>query len=397
MITLQSAEKALKDVYLDVVANQLNMNANPLLGKIKQTTSDVWGKKIIKAISFGINGGIGAGAVDGLLPEASGTSYLNFQAELKNLFGKIEISDKAIRSSTTNTGAFVNLLNNEMENLIKSSSFNLGRMLYGDGSGVLTTIDTATTSEEQGQKTYRVTSTNKLMEGMIVNFVNKTTGEIISGANTKNKIVYVDRINKKVVFDKVSNISLTGNEGLVIQDSFGKEITGIGKIFSADSTLYGVDRGEHKWLNPYDITLNGEFSEIAMQEVLDLQEETYGTEVDFIACSANVRRMYQEYLNTFKRNIDVMELNGGYKAISYNGIPVVADRFVEDGEMLFLNTKDFTLHQLCDWEWLQGDDGKILKQNSNYATYSATLVKYAELICDRPCAQARLKGIVKTA
>ena len=92
-----------------------------------------------------------------------------------------------------------------------------------------------------------------------------------------------------------------------------------------------------------------------------------------------------------------MELNGGYKAISYNGIPVVADRFVEDGEMLFLNTKDFTLHQLCDWEWLQGDDGKILKQNSNYATYSATLVKYAELICDRPCAQARLKGIVKTA
>ena len=39
MITLENAEKALKDVYLDVVANQLNMNANPLLGKIKQTTS----------------------------------------------------------------------------------------------------------------------------------------------------------------------------------------------------------------------------------------------------------------------------------------------------------------------------------------------------------------------
>ena len=153
MITLESAEKALKDVYLDVVANQLNMNSNPLLGKIKQSTGDVWGKKIIKAISFGINGGIGAGSEDGALPNASGTSYLNFQAELKNLFGKIEISDKAIRSSSSNTGAFVNLLNNEMENLIKSSSFNLGRMLYGDGSGILAKIDQTTSSEEQTAKT----------------------------------------------------------------------------------------------------------------------------------------------------------------------------------------------------------------------------------------------------
>ncbi len=393
MITLESAEKALKDVYLDVVANQLNMNSNPLLGKIKQSTGDVWGKKIIKAISFGINGGIGAGSEDGALPNASGTSYLNFQAELKNLFGKIEISDKAIRSSSSNTGAFVNLLNNEMENLIKSSSFNLGRMLYGDGSGILAKIDQTTSSEEQTAKTYKVDSTNKLMEGMIVNFVNTTNGASISGAKPNCKIVYVDRINKKVVLDQQSTITLTGVEGLVIQDSFGKEITGLGKIFSADSTLYGIDRTAYKWLNPYDITLSGEFSEISMQEVLDLQEETYGTEVDFIACSAGVRRLYQAYLNSYKRNIDIMELNGGYKAISYNGIPVVADRFVDDEEMYFLNTKDFTLHQLCDWEWLQGDNGRILKQNANYATYSATLVKYAELICDRPCAQARLKGI----
>ena len=394
MITLENAEKALKDVYLDVVANQLNMNANPLLGKIKQSTGDVWGKKIIKAISYGINGGIGAGDEDGALPLASGTSYLNFQAELKNLFGKIEISDKAIRTSSSNSGAFVNLLNNEMENLIKSSSFNLGRMLYGDGSGVLAKLETTTTADEQAAKTYKVSSTNKLMEGMVVNFVNVNTGASVSGASQNSKIVYVDRINKTITLDKVSNVTLTGSEGIVVQDSFGKEITGIGKIFGGDATLYGVDRTANKWLYPYDITISGELTETAMQEVLDLQEEAYGTDVDFIGCSSKVRRLYQEYLSSFKRNIDIMELNGGYKAISYNGIPVVADRFIEDGEMFFLNTKDFTLHQLCDWEWLQGDDGKILKQNANYATYSATLVKYAELICDRPCAQARLKGII---
>ena len=59
MVTLSSAENALKSVYLGVVANQLNVNANPLLGKIKQSTKDVWGKEIRKMAPYGINGGIG--------------------------------------------------------------------------------------------------------------------------------------------------------------------------------------------------------------------------------------------------------------------------------------------------------------------------------------------------
>ena len=56
--------------------------------------------------------------------------------------------------------------------------------------------------------------------------------------------------------------------------------------------------------------------------------------------------------------------------------------------MFLLNTDDFALYQLCDWEWLEDEDGKILKQSPGKAAYSATLVKYAELICKKPCGQA---------
>ena len=137
MVTLSTAENALKTVYLGVVSDQLNINSNPLLAKIKQSTADVWGKEIRKLAPFGINGGIGAGTEDGSLPTANGNNYVQFVSTLKNLYGTIEISDKAIRSSENNAGAFVNLLNAEMEGLIKASNFNLSRMLYGDGSGVL--------------------------------------------------------------------------------------------------------------------------------------------------------------------------------------------------------------------------------------------------------------------
>src|SRR5574344_1098853 len=119
MVTLESADNALKKVYLEVISNQLNTASNPLLTKIEKTTRDVWGKEIVKVAPFGINGGIGAGDEAGTLPLSAGNNYVKFTTELKNLYGKIEISDKAIRASENSVGAFVNLLNAEMDGLIK--------------------------------------------------------------------------------------------------------------------------------------------------------------------------------------------------------------------------------------------------------------------------------------
>ena len=48
MVTLSSADKALKTFYLGVLADQLNVGVNPLLAKIEHTTADVWGKEVKK-------------------------------------------------------------------------------------------------------------------------------------------------------------------------------------------------------------------------------------------------------------------------------------------------------------------------------------------------------------
>ena len=63
--------------------------------------------------------------------------------------------------------------------------------------------------------------------------------------------------------------------------------------------------------------------------------------------------------------------------------------------MYLLNTEDFRLHQLCDWQWLEGENGRVLHQVASKACYTATLVKYAELMCCRPCGQAMLSGITE--
>ncbi len=390
MVTLTTAENALKTVYLGVVSDQLNINANPLLAKIKHSNADVWGKEIRKLAPYGINGGIGAGSEDGSLPKASGNKYVQFVSTLKNLYGTIEISDKAIRASQNNAGAFVNLLNAEMEGLIKASTFNLSRMLYGDGSGFLTKNYTG----GNGQTNWIMPDNiNNFMEGMVIRFYSEDAEdyEQFTGPVT---ITSIDRVEGKVYFNKTFGSPLDPvTEWPVVQDSYGMEITGLGKIFGSDDMLYGVSRSTNKWMKPYVQTGVGEITDVVIQKAIDTLDENTGSTVDFITCSSAVKRAYQSYLSGFKRNVDVMDLQGGYKAISYNGIPLVSDRFVGKNDMYLLNTKEFTMHELCDWQWLEGDDGKIIRQVAGHPTYTATLVKYADLICDKPNGQAKLSGI----
>ncbi len=389
MITMTTADDALKSAYLGVVSEQLNTAINPLLAKIKQSTQDVWGKEIRRLAQYGLNGGVGAGDEDGTLPEAAGNNYEQFVLTLKNLYGTIEISDKAIRASENSSGAFVNLLNAEMEGLLKASSYNFGRMLFGDGSGILATVTSITNG------VIAVDKVKNLVEGMVVDF-RSADGETISGA-TQRRIVAVDRVYKTFTVSGTQlNETLVPSDSIItVQGSFNQEITGLGAIFKESGSIYGLDRGTHKWLVPYIKNSVGEISETAIQTAIDYLDENAGSRVNFIICSSGVKRAFQNHLSTYKRNIDVLELNGGYKALSYNGIPIISDRFCPEGTMYLLNTDDFILHQLCDWKWLEGEDGKVIKQVADKPVYKATLVKYADLICSRPCGQAMLTGITE--
>ena len=388
MVTMTSADKALKTLYLGAVAEQLNTEVNPLLTAIKQTTTDVWGKEVRRLVKYGVNGGVGAGDEDGDLPSAAGNNYEQLVSTLKNLYGTIEISDKAIRASERDVGAFVNLLNAEMEGLVKSSSFNFGRMLYGDGTGKLATV--------KGVSANVITcdTVQNVFEGMLIDV---KTANLADTTVSSRRVIAVDRVAKSIT---VNGGAITTTEApvgsiITVQGSANKEITGLGAIFGDSATLYGLDRSANKWLIPYKHENVGEISETVIQKAIDELDDNYGSKVNFIVCSSGVKRAFQKYLSSYKRNLDVMELKGGYKALSYNGIPIVSDRFCPEGTMFLLNTDDFALHQLCDWKWLESEDGKVLRQKAGKPTYTATLVKYADLICTRPCGQAMLSGITE--
>lgn len=385
-VNLTNADNALKTVYLDVITEQLNNNANAFLASIEKSTEDVFGKDVKKLVIHGLNGGVGAGTEDGNLPKADGNKYLQLTSTLKNLYGVIEISDKAIRASENNSGAFVSLLNAEMDGLIKSSVYNFNRMLFGNGDGKIANYDGAL------DDSLIIDNFNNVFEGMYIDVYDKNNTLVVGGT----RINIVDKKNNVIRIDGMIASGATESGYIVMQGSKNKEITGLGAIFDEDRyELYGVEKYSNDWMNPSITKNTGAITEEKIQKMLDDIEEKSGSQTNLIICSWGVRRALMKLFAENKRFVNTVELQGGFKAISYNGIPIVVDKFCPKGTMYFLNTDHFALHQLCDWQWLEGDDGKVLKQIPGKPVYTATLVKYAELLCSCPCGQGMLAGITE--
>ena len=387
MVTLQTADKALKDYYLGVIKEQLDVGTNPFLAMIEKTSEDVYGKEIKKIVTHGINGGIASGSESGSLPAAMGNSYAEFALPLKNLYGSIEISDKALRASETGSATAVSLLNAEMNGLIKASKDNFSRMLFGDGTGYLCKI--VSISDDKLSAT--VDDVKNITEGMLVDVY---LGDSIDTRYSANRITDVDKENSKIYFTKAMK-DTPKNSALYVSGSKNQELTGLGAIFSDSATsLYGLEKSGNRWLNP-NVKTVASLSYEDVAEMLDTVEEKGGKGADVIVCSWKVRRILQKILVKAGVTPAACETEGGYKSIAFNGIPVIVDKHCPEGHMYFLNTEDFKICQLCDWQWLDEGDGRILRKIPGKAAYSATLVKYADLLCEKPCGQGLIKGITE--
>ena len=384
MVSLQSAENALKSFYLDAVKDSIDTKTTPFLAKVEQSTADVYGKDVKKVIRLGFHSGVVSGTETGDLPKSDAAKYLKLTASLKNLYGTIEISDKAIRATQGNEAGLVNLLNSEMENLLKGAKFNFNRMVRGDGTGFLGTY------ELRDNRTEMVVENASLLEmGMVVNLCN-FTGEPYENA-TQRTVLAIDPIEKVV---KLSGEPIPAGfvSGRLYLDTVEEELTGLAGLFN-NSAVYGLSEDEYAKIKPIDYFIDGSIDEQALLQIIDAVEERSGSAPNMIICSFGVRRALINYFTSMGTRLQTMELEGGYKSISVNGIPVIADRFCPKGTMYLINTDDFKLCQLGDWEWMESEDGKILHQIPGKPVYTATLVKYAELLCMRPNAQARIWGI----
>jgi len=385
MITISTVADAFKTFYKPVIIDQMNTRVNPFYARIEKNSEEVFGSTIKMAMRYGVNGGVGNRAEDGDLPSPNNRKYKQAEYETKNLFGTLRITEKSIRASASSAGAFTKLLETELDGLMQDAKINFGRQLFGDGTGKL-----ATTAAVTSQTTIGVDSVQYLIEGQVVDILDQT-GETVKVS--AREITSVDRATKTISIagDAVTTLA---TDIIAINGSYGLELTGLGKIFATSGTIYGLDRATYKWLIPTITTSIGIISDIKIKKGFHEAEIVADSTPDFILTSHGVERSYYEYLETTKRNINTMKLTGGYSAISFDNKPLVSDKFCPAGNMYLLNSADFILHQMGEWDWLDRD-GSIFKQTANKAAWDAVLVKYGDLGCRKPIGQVQLTGITE--
>lgn len=390
LTNIAAVADALKSFYLEGLRYQLNSAADPLLAQIERDSESVVGTEIVMALRYGRSGGVGNRADDGDLPTPNSRKTKQAKWQTKNLFARIQLTDKIIEASKSSRGAFANLLEQDLEDALTDAKDNLSRQVYGDGKGVL-----ASCTDAVNVATITVDTVQYLAEGMLVDIASSTGVAITNG--TGREITAVDEVAKTFTVSGTADLSPSSSK-VYVSGNYNLELTGLAAIFTTNNTIYGIDRSANKWFNPGSQAINGEISEVAIQQAIDDAERKAGGNINYLACSYGVRRAYQNLLTAQKQIINSIDLKGGWKALSYTGgkgqIPIMAGKYAPVQKLRALDLSNWKMYEMNDWTWLDRD-GAVLSRVSGKAAWEATLAKYCDLGCDKPKGQVDLTGITE--
>ena len=385
---LTSVEKALKELYLGPIIDQLNTEIDPFVARIERSTEAITGNNgIVRAAQIGLNGGFGAGTETGTLPLPGENIYKNLRSTTKNLYGVIAISDKLLKSVKGNDkGSFANLIEREIQGMLHTAKWHFARQVYGSASGKIANCVAGGASTKIG-----VDSVQFLIEGITIDIM-RSDGGVVEKAR---RILNIDRKTNEIT---ISGTAVTVPEGAYItaQGSAGLEMTGLTDLFNVGAAqLYGNTRADNSWLNPTVNTAVGEISQGLLQNTITGVEDAYNVKIDYISAGNDAFIHYMNLLKAESRQVNTMTLAGGVTGLKFNNIDVVRNRFTPVDGMDFLDTSKFKIDQVSEWDWIEGPTRSIFVQNGNTPTYNATLVKYADLMCVTPGGMARLTGLTQ--
>lgn len=376
---LTNIEGILKDKYQPALANLINVEPSPFMEMIRK--EPLQNNKVRLAAPIGLNGGFGFGAEGAATPTAAEQRYLDFELKAVDMYVDMQISNKTVVLGSSNTGSMINALDAEIKGSYAAAKWNLGRALFGDGSGILCF------TEQSGETTadIPVNETSKLMEGILVDLY--TLGE--SGpvrAYNGVRVLSVDHKKKTVKLD-TGAISMADPYFFTVQNSYNREITGLGAIFGDSEELYGVSRVENPCLIPQTYSMGGQINDIGLYRGIRDAKKYRGAKINLIMLGDRAFEAYQAYMDDHTTHlVDKHKFVGGSTGYSIlvgdQEVILVNESMVPENEAWGVDTDSFILQQ-TPWEFLS-NQGSIFSLMANSSVYRALLASYGNLICSNP-------------
>lgn len=380
MQNLITYEKALKENYLPAWRNQLGIEPSALLSKIKKPK--LTSNKIVASAPIGLSGGFGYGAEGQETPAAGGVRVERFETTAKDMYVNIVISEKAVKL-TGSSGAMANALDTEVKGAYETAKWNVGRSLFGNGTGILTTSKALS----EAGNTIEVDDVSYLKEGLIID-IYATGGTTPQANGAGRRLLSIDRANKTIT---IGGDATTFSAGFItVQNSYNREITGLGAIFDDSITsLYGVNKEINPFLKPVVQSGGGDIDDGIITKVLRQAKNDKNSNIDMILCGDDAYDHYVNYLRVNNIRVEEMShtIQGGFKAIKFvfgnKEIDIVNESFVPAKEMWGVETGCLELHSL-DWNFAELQNGGIFNLMEKQSCYRALLANYGDLICTNP-------------
>ena len=336
------------------------------------------------------NQAVGFRSENETLPAPGSSKYTYLQEPMRYAYATFNITGQLLKASESNEGAFRQAFKAEVEDTTLSSKLDVNRAAHGNGTGAITTIRN---NEAAGQTVIDVTTTVNFRGGEVVDGVTLATGVVIEPART---VTSVDRPNRTITVTPALTTGLTATTDgwvrastdstiAVPNNSWNKEIQGLGSIVSSTGTLHGLSPTTYPWWKSYTSAVGGAISDTVLHTAKDEVGFEQGLSVDngldfAIVTTRGIRRRYSDTLVSLKQftNTEAVKLRGGYTALMFDENPIFVDDATDPGTVWGLALNRLFWSQMSDWDWLD-EDGKVLKWESRKDRYIAVLYKYCQL------------------
>jgi hypothetical protein len=394
-------DEALKIDYLPLIREQLN-HKTVLLDRIQRNEKDVSGQKWQLVAHYQRNSGVGAGAETDL-PTAGNQAYKNPYGTVAYNRGRIQVSGPVMAASRNDKGAVVRALESEIKGVTRDLRTEVNYQLFNDGTSRRCLINGD--PGEEVTLTLDSPGTQYLFEGMKIDIIGDDDGD----ANDEDLVISSVDSNTQVTLTSATHGDVEDNDWVIRADSHdgagvlpsdSYEMMGLKGIADDGEyvdTLHGISRTSYAWWdcstsdNDDNSGTNRDLTLDLIQEAVTAVEKN-GDEVDMIISDHDVRNSYAALLVQDRRFSEGMELDGGWKALDYSGIPWVVDKDCPPNTVFFLNMGHLFLMQQSDWDWMD-KDGAVLSRVSGSDAYEAVLYWYADLATDRPRSFSFLRDV----
>jgi hypothetical protein len=291
----------------------------------------------------------------------------------------------------------------------------VNRQLLGNGidalayaTGAVTTAapTTITVDDNQGNAFVHLPSAGAITLGLLnsgSNYAACSTLGFSSVLGAKNATTYSLAIT--------GTVDVAGEDGdpFVLFGTTGYQMMGIDGIIAATDPvlpagggaltgLHGLAVGSYPWWKAQVFGNSGSKRDLTlalMQEPLSaiaINSDYSEKDVDFMLCNYPIRDKYVSLLVADKRFVNTMTLDGGFKAVDFNGTPLVPDPQCKRNSIFYPVMESLKLYRTSDFDWMD-KDGQTLSRVANTDAYEAVMFAYQNLGCTARNANARLDDI----